>query len=127
MTCGFSIKVTSSFLLHIGIPNTKKILRVLLKIGPFNFSTEEFQISMGKELSLRHKLRFYNPYIFVAQCRRPLIFQTINSGRSNNQSLKYQRFTPTSCKDIGIRKFELVTISYNSMILSEILFYKDRE
>ena len=98
-----------------------------MKIGPCNFSTEEFQINMGKELSLRYKLRFSNPYIFVAQCRRPLIFQTINSGRSNNQSLKYQRFTPTSCKDIGIRKFELVTISYNSMILSEILFDKDRE
>ena len=24
----------------------------------------------------------------------------------HKQSLKYQRFTPTGCKDIGIRKFE---------------------
>ena len=30
----------------------------------------------------------------------------MNSVRSNNLSLKYQRFTPQGCKDIGIRKFE---------------------
>ena len=28
---------------------------------------------------------------------------------SNNLSLKYQRFKPLDCKDIGIRKFEFVT------------------
>ena len=34
--------------------------------------------------------------------------QTMNSVRSNNLSLKYQRFTPSGCKDIGIIKFEFV-------------------
>ena len=42
-------------------------------------------------------------------CRRPLIFQTKNSVRPNNLSLKYQRFTSSDCKDIGIRQFEFVT------------------
>ena len=32
----------------------------------------------------------------------------MNSVRSNNLSLKYQRVTPSGCKDIGIRKFEFV-------------------
>ena len=39
-------------------------------------------------------------------CRRPLIFQAIHSVWSINLSLKYQRFTQSFCKDIGIRKFE---------------------
>ena len=38
----------------------------------------------------------------------PLIFQTINSGRSNSLSLKYQRFTPLGYKDLGVRKFKFV-------------------
>ena len=62
-----------------------------------------------KSLSLCHKLKFSNPYIFETQCRRPSIFQTMNSGRSNDLSLKHQRFAPSSCKDIRIRKFEFVT------------------
>ena len=36
-----------------------------------------------------------------------MIFQTMNSDRSNHLKLKYQRFTPTGCKDTGIEKFEL--------------------
>ena len=32
----------------------------------------------------------------------------MNSIRSNNLSLKYQRFTPSGCTNIGIRKFEFV-------------------
>ena len=35
---------------------------------------------------------------------RPLIFQTMNSIRSNNQNLKYQRCTLSGCKDIGIEE-----------------------
>ena len=31
-----------------------------------------------------------------------------NSVRSNNQSLKYRRFTPLGCKDIGKRKSKFV-------------------
>ena len=55
-----------------------------------------------------HKLRFFNTCIFATQCRRPQIFQTMNYVRSNNLSLKYQRFTPSGCKDTGIGKFEFV-------------------
>ena len=32
----------------------------------------------------------------------------MNSVRSNNLSLKYQRFTPSGCNDVGIRKFDFV-------------------
>ena len=49
-----------------------------------------------------NKLRFSNPYTLA---RRPLIFQTMNSVRSNNLSLNYQRLTPLGCKDKGIRTF----------------------
>ena len=59
-----------------------------------------------KELSFCHTLYFSN--IFTTQCRRPLIFQTMNSVRPNNLSLKYQRFTSSDCKDIGIRQLEFV-------------------
>ena len=62
-----------------------------------------------KELSFCHKLYFSNLYIFVTHCCKPLIFQTMNSVRPNNPSLKYQGFTSSDCKDIGIRKFEFVT------------------
>ena len=61
-----------------------------------------------KELSFCHKLKYSYPYILATQCRRPYIFQTINSVRSNNLSLKYQRFISTGCRDIEIRKFEVV-------------------
>jgi len=36
----------------------------------------------------------------------------MNSGRSNNLSLKYQRFTPSGREDIGIREFEFVAKTY---------------
>ena len=61
-----------------------------------------------KELSFCHKLKYSYPYIFATQCRRPYIFQTINSVRSNNLSLKYLRFIHTGCIDKEIRKFEVV-------------------
>ena len=60
-----------------------------------------------KELSFCHNLS--NLYIFATKCRRPFIFETMNYVRPNNISLKYQRFTSSDCKDIGIRQFELVT------------------
>ena len=62
-----------------------------------------------KELSLCHKLRVSNLSIFVTKGHRPQLFQTMNSVRSNNLSLKYQRFTITSSgsKDIGVRKLSL--------------------
>ena len=43
-----------------------------------------------KELSLWHKLRFSDTYIFATQCRRPLKSQTVNLVTSNILSLKYQ-------------------------------------
>ena len=46
----------------------------------------------------------FNPFIFATQCRRPLIFQTINYVRSNNASLKIKGLNI----DIGIRKFEFI-------------------
>ena len=62
---------------------------------------------ISKELSLCNKLWCSNPYIFSIQCSRPYIFQTMNYAISN-PSLKYQRFTSSGCRDIGIRKFEFV-------------------
>ena len=50
----------------------------------------------------------FNLISSTTQCCRPLIFQTINSDGSNNQSLKYQRFTPSCFRDIGIRKLGFV-------------------
>ena len=38
----------------------------------------------------------------------------MNSVRSNNSSLKYVRFAPSGCKDLGIIKFEFVV---NTQIL----------
>ena len=61
-----------------------------------------------KELSLCHKLWFYSPDICSTKRRRSEIFQTMNSVRSNNLSLKYQRVIPPDWKDIGVRKFEFV-------------------
>ena len=52
-----------------------------------------------------HKLNFYNFFIFANKCRRLGIFQTINSLRSKNLSLKYPKSTSFVCKDIVIRKF----------------------
>ena len=50
----------------------------------------------------------FPPYILATRCRRPLMFQTMNSVRSNSLSLKYHRCTTSGCKNIGIRKFEFV-------------------
>ena len=43
-----------------------------------------------KEFSLRHKLRFSNPFIFATKYHKYLLNQTTNYFKSNNQSLKYQ-------------------------------------
>ena len=50
-------------------------------------------IPLSKELSFCHKLWFSNFNIVATQCRRPLIFQTMNGIRSNNVNLIYQKFT----------------------------------
>ena len=76
-------------------------------------------------MSFCHKLWFSNPYIFATQCRRPLIFQTMNHVRPNNISLKHQRFTPLGCKDVEIRKFEFVVKTHFLLreFLSHIRFH----
>ena len=60
----------------------------------------------SKELSFSQDLWFSNTNIFATQCRRPL-FQTINSIRSNNLSLKNQRFISWDCKDIVTKNLSL--------------------
>ena len=71
--------------------------------------TFKLEIIRGKfqtELSLCHKLWFFNPCIISIRCCRRLIFQTINSVRSNSLSLKYQRLTPSGYRDLRIKKFK---------------------
>ena len=49
----------------------------------------------------------------------------MNSVRSNNLSLKYQMFIPSSRKDIGIRKFEFVAqTQFNHNIYGEFFSSK---
>ena len=59
--------------------------------------------NQGKELSLCHKLWFFNLYILATQCRKPLISVILN-----NLSSKYQRFTPSGCNNIEMTQFEFV-------------------
>ena len=49
----------------------------------------------------------------------------MNSVRSNNLSLKNQRFTPSDCKDIGIRTFEFV--AKTQFICKEFFQYVKKE
>ena len=49
--------------------------------------------------------------------------KTMNSVRSNHLSLKYQRFTPSGYKDIGIRKFEFVAKTQFLLKLKYVGFY----
>ena len=55
-------------------------------------------ISKQNNWCLCHQILFYNLNIFATQCCRPLTFQTLNSVGSNIQSLKYQRFIPSSIR-----------------------------
>ena len=60
----------------------------------------------------------------ATQCRRSLIFQTMNAIRSNNVSLKYQRLTPLGCKDIGFTKTEFVAkTQFLSFLFNGLLTY----
>jgi len=66
-------------------------------------------LSMLKELSHCHKLKFSNPYIYGTWCCRLLIFQTKIIWCNRIHSLKYLRSTTLCCRDIGIRKSEFVS------------------
>ena len=62
---------------------------------------------MTKKLCLCHKFDLLNPI-----SNKPdgvnLSFQTMNYLRPNNLSLEYQRFPPSGCKNIGMRKLDFV-------------------
>ena len=53
----------------------------------------------------------------------------MNYVRSKSRSLKYQRFTPSYCTDIGVRKFELVAktqiLSFKFEVLEFLIFRKN--
>jgi len=55
----------------------------------------------GTEFLPRTQILFYL-LIFSTRCRRPWIFQTLNSVRSNKLGLKYQIFTPFNYTLINI-------------------------
>ena len=67
-------------------------------LNPKEELTKEILGNTGSWVIATH-LDFSNPYSFAALYHRPQIFQTMNSGWSNSQSWKYQRFTPLGCKD----------------------------
>ena len=58
-------------------------------------------------LSLCHKFDYLIPLCLQHDVIDFSNFQTINSVRSNDLSLKYQRLKSSDCNDIGTRKFEL--------------------
>ena len=117
--CAFSIDIktkslkTAVILIFNKIINNSEHLKT--KIDEIIFSFSRFRT---KDLSFCHKPGFSNPNIFAIKCRRPLIFQNMNSFRSHNNSLKYWRFTPPGCKDKGIRKSEFVAFQTFSWHLS---------
>ena len=63
---------------------------------------------LAKELSFYHKLKFSNLFIFVTWWREPYIFQTEIIRSDRIHSLKYLRSMSMGCKDIRIRKSEIV-------------------
>ena len=92
------------------LKKTKHSYLTLISKLKFRYQREYFFYLwyIEKELSFCHKLWFSDFNIVATQCHRSLIFQTMNAIRSNNVSLKYQRFTPYGCKDIGFTKTESV-------------------
>ena len=70
-----------------------------------------FYKGITKELSFSHKLWFSN-FNIVA---------TMNTVRLKNVSLKYQRFTLSGCKDVGITKVEFVAMTQFLYIKSNIV------
>ena len=83
-------------------PNTFRICEhSVSKLRTFSFETEKFE---------RNWVFVTNSTFLISISLLPnvvdLIFQTMNSVRPNNLSLKYQRFTSSDCKDLGIRQFE---------------------
>ena len=74
-------------------------------------------ILVAKELSFATNSDFRTLISYTTSCRRPLIIQTMNYVRTKSRSLKYQRFTPLYCTDIGVRKFEFVAKTHSHLSL----------
>ena len=87
-------------------------VKFLLIFG-INFQiTPYFYYTIVKKLRLSHKLWFSNPYCFATQC---VIFKAKYTVRSNNLSLKYQRFTPSGAKDkrIPLQSYQYFVINWD--------------
>ena len=63
------------------------------------------------ELSLCHKLKFSNSFIFAISLYKPVIVWTLIIWAYGIHSLKYLSITTLGCKDIVIRKSEFVAKS----------------
>ena len=81
-------------------------------------------VKMKGELSLCHKLKFSNPYIFSTWQYKPLIFQTQIIWSNRIYSLKYLISTTLAGKDIVVNKLEFVTKTQFFEIFREIISYK---
>ena len=85
------------------------VLYIVYKKGNYNIleipEIEKEITFMFKGFSCCHKIRFLFP-IFAIQNRRTLIFQTMDSVWSNNLTLKYEKCTPSGCKD---RRIDTIT------------------
>ena len=53
--------------------------------------------------------------LLIPKSLQPDVVDLIYFNLSNNLKLKYQRFTLLVCKNLGIRKFELVAKTQNSL------------
>ena len=81
-------------------------------------------IFFTKELSFCQKLRFSSPYIMETRCRRPYLFQSMNSSRSNNLSLKYyKRLHHQTGKIWGLKYLSLRLNSFQHYM--HMFFFKD--
>ena len=92
------------------LDNFKNTLEILLrrrKLAKFKIFLVDFEKFPGKELSLCHKLKFSNPYIYGTWCCRLLIFQTKIIWCNRIHSLKFLRSTTLGCKDIRKRNLSL--------------------
>ena len=108
----------SSIFKHVYKPN---LIQIHVRVGSFSWSSSKACLLQAKHMSGSLKINYYQesrgfinlatksdfliPIFLQLNLCRPYIFQSIYSVGSNNLSLKFQRFTPSVCKDIWIRKF----------------------
>ena len=75
---------------------------------------------LTKELSLRTNSDFLIPKSLQPNVVE--LFQTMNSVRSNNQSLKYQRCKLSVEKNIGIRTIQFVTKTHSHYTINICMY-----